>query len=119
LPLLPERLRLSHFLGLGSALMTSLLIGTVIGFAVAGIVPPLLTSALLFMTPLYFTMSLFLNAKHMLDWAALAAGFVLGPIFFLAAPGFDLLLTGLIGGTVAFLVSERGKQTDISQGSSR
>jgi predicted branched-subunit amino acid permease len=119
LPLLPERLRLSHFLGLGSALMTSLLIGTVIGFAVAGIVPPLLTSALLFMTPLYFTMSLFLNAKHMLDWAALAAGFVLGPIFFLAAPGFDLLLTGLIGGTVAFLVSERSKQTAFSQGRSR
>ena len=115
LPLLPVPLRLPHFLGLGTALMTSLLIGTMIGFALAGIVPPLLTSALLFMTPLYFTMSLFLNAKHLLDWAALAAGFVLGPIFHLAAPEFDLLLTGVIGGTLAFVIAERGKRLTVDQ----
>jgi hypothetical protein len=32
---------------------------------------------------------------------------VLGPVFFLGAPGFDLLLTGLVGGTVAYLAGER------------
>ena len=107
LPLLPAGLRMPHFLGIGTALMTSLLVGTVIGFMLAGIVPPLLTSALLFMTPLYFAMSLFLNAKGVIDWAALAAGFVLGPVFFLATPGFDLLLTGVIGGSIAFFAAER------------
>ena len=109
LPLLPPRLRLPHFLGLGSALLTALLIGTMIGYELAGIVPPLITAALLFMTPLYFTMSLLLNAKQTVDWAALGAGLVLGPIMFIASPGFDLLLTGLIGGTIAFLIGERAK----------
>jgi predicted branched-subunit amino acid permease len=107
LPQLPEALRLPHFLGIGSALMTSLLIGTCIGYGLAGVVPPILTSALLFMTPLYFTMSLILNARQTLDGAAIAAGIVLGPVFFLAAPGFDLLLTGLIGGTLAFVLTNR------------
>jgi predicted branched-subunit amino acid permease len=107
LPHLPDRLRMAYFLGMGSALITSLLIGTILGYLVASIVPPLLTSALLFMTPMYFAMSLVLNARQSMDWWALGAGAVLGPIMFIAAPGFDLLLTGLIGGTIAFLA---GKQ---------
>lgn len=111
LPLVPERLRLPHFLGLGCALMGSLLVGTMVGFGLANVVPPLLTSALLFMTPLYFTMSLILNARQGIDWAALAAGVVLGPVLFIAAPGFDLLLTGVIGGTIAFMVSGRSRET--------
>jgi predicted branched-subunit amino acid permease len=107
LPRLPAHLRLPHFLGLGMALMGSLLVGTVAGHELAGRVPPLLTSALLFMTPLYFTMSLALNARALTDRVALAAGITLGPIFFLAAPGFDLLLSGVVGGTIAYLAGER------------
>jgi predicted branched-subunit amino acid permease len=109
LPALPERLRLPHFLGLGTALMLMLTLGTLVGYELAGSVPPLFTSALLFMTPLYFTMSLLLNTRDVTDGAALAAGVVLGPIFFLAVPGFDLLLTGLVGGTLAFLVGRRAR----------
>lgn len=111
LPKLPPHLRMPHFLGLGSALMTALMIGTMIGYELAGVVPPLLTSALLFMTPLYFVMSLLLNANQLIDRAALGAGFILGPVMFIAAPGFDLLLTGLIGGTIAFLIGHRDKAT--------
>ncbi len=102
LPLLPPRLRMPHFLGIGTALMCCLTLGTMAGYELAGVVPPLLTSALLFMTPLYFIMSLILGAKQAVDWVALLAGLVVGPICYLAAPGFDLLLTGLMGGTIAF-----------------
>ena len=110
LPTMPVPLRMPHFLGLGTGLMSMLVLGTMVGFAVAGVVPPLLTSALLFMTPLYFTMSLILNAKEVTDWAALGAGVVFGPIFFIAAPGFDLLLSGLVGGTLAFLIGSRSRK---------
>lgn len=106
LPKLPESLRMPHFLGLGSGLVLALVTGTCVGYWLASHVPPLLTSALLFMTPLYFTMSLILNAKQRIDWAALGAGAALGPLFYLAAPGFDLLLTGLLGGTIAFLLRD-------------
>ena len=109
LPSMPPHLRMPHFLGLGTALMSMLMIGTVIGHLLAGAVPPLLMTALLFMTPLYFTMSLIVNAKDVTDWAALGAGLVLGPVFFIAAPGFDLLLSGLVGGTIAYLVGARSR----------
>lgn len=109
LPQLPEHLRMPYFLGMGTMLMIGLTTGTMIGFELAGSVPPLLTSALLFMTPLYFAMSLVTNAKNTVDWLALGAGFVLGPILFVSTPGFDLLLTGLIGGTFAFLMGRRRK----------
>jgi predicted branched-subunit amino acid permease len=111
LPKLPAHLRMPHFLGLGTALMAVLTLGTMIGFGLAGAVPPLLTSALLFMTPLYFFMSLTLNAKQTIDWAAMAAGCILGPIFVIAAPGFDLLLSGLVGGTIAYLIGRADFKT--------
>jgi predicted branched-subunit amino acid permease len=107
LPDLPEALRLAHFLGLGTALMAALLVGTVVGFLLAGLVPPLVGAALLFMTPLYFIMSLILGARLSLDWWAIGAGVVLGPVFFIAVPGLDLLITGLVGGTVAFMIGAR------------
>ena len=37
----------------------------------------------------------------------IGAGAVLGPIMFIAAPGFDLLLTGLTGGTIAYLAGKK------------
>jgi predicted branched-subunit amino acid permease len=110
LPPLPVHLRMPHFLGLGTALMLVLLVGTMIGYALAGVVPTLLTAALLFMTPLYFFMSLTMNAKTLTDRTALMVGCVLGPVFVIAAPGFDLLLSGLVGGTIAFLVGARAER---------
>lgn len=106
LPALPVHVRMPHFLGLGTGLVLALVTGTCTGYWLASKVPPLLTSALLFMTPLYFTLSLILTAKQRIDWLALGAGAALGPAFFVAAPGFDLLLTGLIGGTLAFLLRD-------------
>jgi hypothetical protein len=38
---------------------------------------------------------------------AIGLGCALAPAFYLAVPGFDLLATGLIGGTIAFLLRER------------
>lgn len=110
LPALPVALRLPYFLGMGTSLMLMLAVGTIVGFLAAGAVPPLLTSALLFMTPLYFAMSMAVNAKSLVDWSAIGLGLVLGPLMFLLSPGFDLLLTGLVGGTIAFLLGERGKK---------
>lgn len=107
---LPEQqpaARMPYFLGLGSALMSALLLGTVVGYLVAGTVPPLLTSALLFMTPIYFLLSQILNLREPIDGFALGIGLVLGPVFLLLAPGFDLLLSGLVGGTLAFVIARR------------
>ncbi|MEZ5776120.1 MAG: AzlC family ABC transporter permease [Hyphomicrobiaceae bacterium] len=105
LPLMPPFARLPYFLG-GSLLLYLLaILATGLGHLVAGNVPDLVEAALLFLTPIYFAISLIAAARGGIgDHAALGLGLVLGPLFYLAAPGFDLLLTGLVGGTLAWAI---------------
>lgn len=116
LPTIAEERRMPHFLGIGVGLIAAALAGTTIGFGLAGAVPPVFAAALLFLTPIYFMLSLLQTAGRDGELLAIVIGAVLGPVAFLFAPGFDLLLTGLIGGTAAFLVarslSHRRDDTD-------
>jgi hypothetical protein len=43
-----------------------------------------------------------------MDLLAIGIGCGLAPVFYLLMPGFDLLATGVIGGTLAFLLRGRG-----------
>jgi hypothetical protein len=62
----------------------------------------LLTAALLFLTPMSFLISTTRNCRVLGDWLALAFGIVLAPLLAAWQVGFDLLWTGLVGGTVAY-----------------
>lgn len=104
LPDIPVHLRMPHFLGIGFGMMLQTLSGSAIGFWIAAALPPLLSAALLFMTPLYFLLSLAANARTREDALAVPLGFMLGPAFYLVVPGFDLLIAGLVGGTVAIVL---------------
>jgi predicted branched-subunit amino acid permease len=97
-------LRLPYQLGLGLAISAVMLLGALAGYSLAGTVPPHVSAVLLFLTPLYFVLSLMATSRSRMDVAAIAAGCALAPILYVVAPGFDLLSTGLLGGTVAFLV---------------
>jgi len=107
LPHIPEVLRLPHFLGIGAGLIGIAVAGTGVGYEVAGVLPAVLAATLLFLTPIYFILSLLATAGVAADRLAIAIGCALGPVFFLLAPGFDLALTGLIGGTLAHFGARR------------
>jgi len=55
------------------------------------------------MTPIYFFLSLLATARTNSDYLALALGSMLGPVFHVLTPGFDLLLGGVAGGTIAYV----------------
>ena len=107
LPAVAEPQRMPHFLGIGTGLIAAALAGTSIGYELSGAVPPAFSAALLFLTPIYFMLSLLQTAGRDGELLAIVAGAVLGPVAFALAPGFDLLLTGLVGGTFAYVVSSR------------
>ncbi len=109
LPKLPHRLRLPHMAGIGLAMLIATVGGSGTGFLIAGAVSPAVAAGLLFMNPLYFLFSLAAGASQRLDWLAIGFGALLGPVLFYVLPGFDLMLTGLIGGTVAYLIA-RGRR---------
>lgn len=110
LPKIPENQRMMMFLGIGTGMFLTALTGTAFGFALAAAVPPALAAMLLFLTPIYFFLSLMAVADLPMDWLAIVLGAVLGPAFYFILPGADLVLTGLIGGTAAYVY---GKKIDV------
>lgn len=108
LPGVPERHRIDYFLGIGGGLVLASMTGTALGFVVAGSVPALLAAVLLFLTPVYFLLALISSAAGRSDRLAIVAGVLIGPPLYILAPGFDLLATGVIGGTLAHFGARLG-----------
>lgn len=102
LPHVPVHLRMPHFLGIGFGMLLQTLTGSMVGYVAAAALPPIVSAALLFMTPIYFLLSLVLNSRTLEDRLAVPLGFTAGPLFHVILPDFDLLLAGLLGGTLAF-----------------
>jgi predicted branched-subunit amino acid permease len=102
LPAIPRPARLPYFLGLGLGLICASSGATAIGFLLAAYLPPVLGIGLLAISPIYFLLSLDRGARSLGEKIALGLGLVLSPLLFRVAPGFELLIAGLAGGTLAF-----------------
>lgn len=104
-PDVPRHLRAAYMLGIAGLLVSGSLCGVTAGYLIANQVPSLIAAALLFVTPLYFLLGMLASSRTIANVLPIAAGLVLGPVFHLYWPSFDLLLTGLVGGTASFLVT--------------
>ena len=102
LPGLPARVRLPFFAGQGSGFLALMALGGTGGYVMSGALPPVLAAALLLMTPIYFSCSLLMAAKVRTDYAAILLGGVLAPVAYTLLPGFDLMIAGFGGGTLAW-----------------
>lgn len=109
-PALAREARAPFFAGMGLVLFPAVILAAACGHIAAGLVPEPVAAGLMFLTPLYFLLSMLAAARERLDLAAIMVGLVLGPLFFLAAPGIDLLLTGIVGGTIAYVATRRRKR---------
>ena len=112
LPPIPRELRVPYYAGFAGTLFTANLIATALGFLLASTVTMSVAAALIFLTPVYFLLALIAVSRDLSDTLALGIGFVLGPILFAVAPGFDLALTGLIGGTIAYWALRRSERKE-------
>jgi predicted branched-subunit amino acid permease len=103
-PEIPREHRVAFANGLGTGFMISATAATIAGHSLAATLPALLSAALLFLTPLSFLVSVARNAKHLVDRLALVLGLAIAPVLAYAEIELDLLWTGVIGGTLAWLV---------------
>lgn len=102
LPAVPPERRVAYCNGLGIGFMLSGQIGCVIGYFLTASLPPLLTAAMLFLTPMSFLVSSARNARSLADRLALAFGLIVCPILVYADIGLDLMWTGIIAGSLAY-----------------
>jgi predicted branched-subunit amino acid permease len=98
----PRERRTAFFAGLGSALLGSNLIVITLTYGAAGALPPVMSAALVFITPLYFLFSLWGSARDHASHFAMVIGLALTPLFHWLVPQADILATGLVGGTAAY-----------------
>lgn len=98
----PRDGRVAFFAGFGITLtlLNILLVGLVYG-AVSEF-PPIVSGCLFFLTPVYFLTSIWISARHRVIYWALGIGLALGWFFAIVAPQYDILLAGVIGGTLAW-----------------
>lgn len=100
----PREHRVRYFAGFGITLTlaNTALVGICYGLVAS--FPPVIAGALFFLTPVYFVASIWATSRQMLLKLAFVIGAIGGPALALVMPGFDILVAGIGGGTVAYLV---------------
>lgn len=104
-PLMPVERRIPFCNGLASGYMLSALTATLVGYYLAAQLPLLLTAGLLFLTPMSFLVSVARNSHLLVDRLALALGLVIGPLLAWWQVGLDIMWTGILGGTLAYIAN--------------
>jgi predicted branched-subunit amino acid permease len=108
LPHMPAAERFAYFCGFGTTVLASGTAATAAGYYLVAALPGVLAAALLFTTPMFFSVNLAAAARTLVD----ALPIVLSVLVILAAPftigrDYDLVVAGLLGGTIAWLVQRR------------
>jgi predicted branched-subunit amino acid permease len=104
LPAVPHQHRIAFCNGLSVGYIGTAATFGFVGFYLAAGLPPLLAGTLLFLTPMSFLISTARNARMMVDRLALVLGLLLGTLLTYLHVQLDLMWTGVVGGTLAYIV---------------
>lgn len=97
--------RIPYFFGFANTVLIAAAIATGAGYYLIGQLPAALAAGLLLTSPLFFLVNMVAAAKQPVDWLALGFGIGLAPLAIAIVPaGLDLLVEGLVGGTLAYLI---------------
>jgi len=104
LPGMAHEFRIPFCNGLAVGYMTTALVFGFGGCYLAAGLPPLLAGMLLFLNPLSFLLSTSSNARMLVDKLGLVFGLIIGPVLTFYRVDLDLMWTGVVGGTLAYIV---------------
>ncbi|HUN99080.1 MAG TPA: AzlC family ABC transporter permease [Bradyrhizobium sp.] len=104
LPRVPRERRIAFVQGLGFGLVSVCLTATAIGYLLAANLSQTFAAAILMMTPLAFLFSTARNCRELADGVALVLGLLLFPIVAKLNTGVDILISGVLAGSIAYAV---------------
>jgi predicted branched-subunit amino acid permease len=102
LPQVPRDKRIAFVHGLGTGLLCIGLCANTIGYFLAATLSQTFASAILLLTPLAFLFSTARNSKELADVVALVLGLVLYPLAARMNSGLDILVSGVVAGSIAY-----------------
>lgn len=109
---IPREMRVVFFAGAGSSLVTFNTLMILATYRIIETFPPEVLGALFFLTPIYFLYSLWRNARDYSVYIAMILGLVLSPLATMLFPQVDILIAGILGGSLAtgiYVLTERRK----------
>jgi predicted branched-subunit amino acid permease len=112
----PREHRVSFFAGFGMTLTLANTAIVGISYGIVSQFPPVVAGALFMLTPVYFISSIWASARQPVVKIAFVVGVVAGPVLALVAPQFDVLIAGIGGGTLSYLVDRYRRQRQRAQG---
>ena len=98
--------RIDFWIGIGSATWSVAVLGTILGFYFSGYMNKEMMIGLAVVNPIYFMCMMVGASKTLEITLSVALGVTLGPIFYFFSPEWSILLGGVIGGTIAYFISE-------------
>ena len=98
--------RIDFWIGIGSATWSVAVLGTILGFYFSGYMNKEMMIGLAVVNPIYFMCMMVGSSKTLEITLSVVLGVTLGPIFYFFSPEWSLLLSGVIGGTIAYFISE-------------
>ncbi|HEV7306755.1 AzlC family ABC transporter permease [Ensifer sp.] len=109
-PQVPRERRVAFFAGFGITLVAANMLLVAVVYHFVADFPPIVAGCLFFLTPVYFLASIWHSARHPIVYVALLFGLIGGPLFYWLLPEFDILLAGLIGGTLAWFFERQWRR---------
>ena len=97
-----------YYVTFASSIMFAALVGTVLGYFGAVLLPAVIVLGLIFVSPLFFALVL-ASVKGRPERCSLLFGCLIVPPAHYWFPSVDLLLTGFIGGSLGFAVGQLWK----------
>ena len=98
--------RIDFWIGIGSATWSVAVLGTILGFYFSGYMNKEMMIGLAVVNPIYFMCMMVGASKTLEITLSVVLGVTLGPIFYFFLPEWSILLGGVIGGTIAYFISE-------------
>jgi predicted branched-subunit amino acid permease len=103
LPDQPKVIRFPYFCGFGTVVLLCGTFATGVGYFLVGALPAIFAAALLFTTPMFFSVNLAGSARRWIDALPIVLAAAFTPLAtLLVGTDYDLVAAGLTGGTLAF-----------------
>ena len=103
---IPKKHRIDYWIGIGSATVSVSVLGTYIGFSFSDYFNKDMMIGLAILNPVYFLCMMVGASKTIQITLSVSLGIILGPVIYLYSPEWSILLAGVIGGTIAYLIGE-------------